>query len=120
MLALDAKNQPITFDLKGMLEAFVDHRRDVVTKRCINDLKSPRTRSYLRGLKKALDHIEEVIKTIRASKEAVAAREALMKNFDFSEKQAVAILEMRLQRLTGLERDKIIAELEELTNKSTG
>lgn len=115
MLALDAKNQPVTFDLKGMLEAFVDHRRDVVTKRCIFELKKAQERAHiLEGLKKALDHIEEVIKTIRASKEATAAREALMKNFEFSEKQAVAILEMRLQRLTGLERDKIIAELAEL------
>ncbi|WP_415063667.1 DNA gyrase subunit A [Bdellovibrio sp.] len=115
MLALDAKNQPVTFDLKGMLEAFVDHRRDVVTKRCIFELKKAQERAHiLEGLKKALDHIEEVIKTIRASKEANAAREALMEKFEFSEKQAVAILEMRLQRLTGLERDKIIAELAEL------
>ncbi|MGZ3773762.1 MAG: DNA gyrase subunit A [Pseudobdellovibrionaceae bacterium] len=115
MLALDAKNQPVTFDLKGMLEAFVDHRRDVVTKRCIFELKKAQERAHiLEGLKKALDHIEEVIKTIRASKEANTAREALMEKFDFSEKQATAILEMRLQRLTGLERDKIIAELAEL------
>lgn len=115
MLALDAKNQPVTFDLKGMLEAFVDHRRDVVTKRCIFELKKAQERAHiLEGLKKALDHIEEVIKTIRASKEANAAREALMLKFEFSEKQAIAILEMRLQRLTGLERDKIIAELAEL------
>lgn len=115
MLALDAKNQPVTFDLKGMLEAFVDHRRDVVTKRCIFELKKAQERAHiLEGLKKALDHIDEVIKTIRASKEANAAREALMEKFEFSEKQAVAILEMRLQRLTGLERDKIIQELAEL------
>lgn len=115
MLALDAKNQPVTFDLKGMLEAFVDHRRDVVTKRCIFELKKAQERAHiLEGLKKALDHIEEVIKTIRASKEANAAREALIEKFEFSEKQAIAILEMRLQRLTGLERDKIIAELAEL------
>ncbi|MEK2689430.1 DNA gyrase subunit A [Bdellovibrio sp. GT3] len=115
MLALDAKNQPVTFDLKGMLEAFVDHRRDVVTKRCIFELKKAQERAHiLEGLKKALDHIEEVIKTIRASKEAHAAREALMTKFEFSERQAIAILEMRLQRLTGLERDKIIEELAEL------
>ncbi len=115
MLALDAKNQPVTFDLKGMLEAFVDHRRDVVTKRCIFELKKAQERAHiLEGLKKALDHIEEVIKTIRASKETHAAREALMAKFEFSERQAVAILEMRLQRLTGLERDKIIEELAEL------
>lgn len=115
MLALDAKNQPVIFDLKGMLEAFVDHRRDVVTKRCIFELKKAKERAHiLEGLKKALDHIEEVIKTIRASKEANVARENLMAQFEFTERQAVAILEMRLQRLTGLERDKIIAELTEL------
>jgi len=115
MLALDAKNQPITFDLKKMLEAFVDHRRDVVTKRCIFELKKAQERAHiLEGLKKALDQIDEVIATIKASKEANTAREALMSKFGFSERQAVAILEMRLQRLTGLERDKIINELNEL------
>jgi len=115
MLALDSKNQPVTFDLKGMLEAFVDHRRDVVTKRCIFDLKKALERAHiLEGLKKALDHIDEVIKTIKASKEANAAREALVATFSFSERQAQAILEMRLQRLTGLERDKIENELAEL------
>ena len=115
MLALDAKSQPITFNLKNMLEAFVDHRRDVVTKRCIFELKKAQERAHiLEGLKKALDHIDEVIATIKASKEAHAAREALMSKFDFSERQAQAILEMRLQRLTGLERDKILNELKEL------
>lgn len=115
MLALDAKNQPVTFNLKNMLEAFVDHRRDVVTKRCIFELKKAQERAHiLEGLKKALDHIDEVIATIKASKEANAAREALMTKFEFSERQAVAILEMRLQRLTGLERDKILNELAEL------
>jgi len=115
MLALDAKNQPVTFNLKNMLEAFVDHRRDVVTKRCIFELKKAQERAHiLEGLKKALDHIDEVIATIKASKEANTAREALMEKFDFSERQAQAILEMRLQRLTGLEREKILAELSEL------
>ncbi len=115
MLALDAKNQPVVFDLKSMLTAFVDHRRDVVTKRCIFELKKAQERAHiLEGLKKALDHIDEVIKTIKASKETSAAREALMAKFEFSERQAVAILEMRLQRLTGLERDKILNELAEL------
>lgn len=115
MLALDAKNQPITFDLKRMLEAFVDHRRDVVTKRCIFELKKAQERAHiLEGLKKALDHIDEVIATIKASKETAAAREALMDKFLFSERQAIAILEMRLQRLTGLERQKILDELAEL------
>lgn len=115
MLALDKRSQPITFDLKGLLEAFVDHRRDVVTKRCIFDLKKAQERAHiLEGLKKALDHIDEVIATIRASREANSAREALMSKFQFTERQAVAILEMRLQRLTGLERDKIENELGEL------
>lgn len=115
MLALDKRNQPVTFNLKNMLEAFVDHRRDVVTKRCIFELKKAQERAHiLEGLKKALDHIDEVIATIKASKEANSAREALIAKFDFSERQAVAILEMRLQRLTGLERDKILNELAEL------
>lgn len=115
MLALDAKNQPVTFDLKSMLQAFVEHRRDVVTKRCIYDLKKAQERAHiLEGLKKALDQIDAVIQTIKASKEATAAREALMEKFAFSERQAVAILEMRLQRLTGLERAKIEEELAEL------
>nr|HPI39487.1 DNA gyrase subunit A [Pseudobdellovibrionaceae bacterium] len=115
MLALDAKNQPVTFDLKQMLQAFIDHRREIVTKRCIFDLKKAQERAHLlEGLKKALDHIDAVIATIKASAEAQIAKLALAEKFGFSERQAQAILEMRLQRLTGLERDKIIAELEEL------
>ncbi len=120
MLALDAKNQPVTFELKGMLQAFVDHRRDVVTKRCIFDLKKAQERAHiLEGLHRALEQIDAVIQTIKASKEASVAREALMAKFSFSERQAVAILEMRLQRLTGLEREKIEAELAELNKTIT-
>lgn len=115
MLALDKKNQPVTFDLKQMLEAFVDHRRDVVTKRCIYDLKKAQQRAHiLEGLTKALDHIDEVIATIKASKEAATAKVALQDKFGFSEVQAQAILEMRLQRLTGLERQKLLDELNDL------
>ncbi|MGZ3724952.1 MAG: DNA gyrase subunit A [Pseudobdellovibrio sp.] len=115
MLALDAKNQPVTFNLKEMLQAFVEHRRDVVTKRCIFELKKAQERAHiLEGLKKALDQIDAVIATIKASKEANVARENLMSKFGFSERQAVAILEMRLQRLTGLEIQKIVDELAEL------
>ena len=118
MLALDAKNQPVVFDLKKMLEAFVDHRRDVVTKRCIFELKKAQERAHiLEGLKKALDQIDAVIATIKASKEAATARENLMTQFSFTERQAIAILEMRLQRLTGLEIQKIIDELAELTKQ---
>ncbi len=118
MLALDAKNQPVTFDLKLMLQAFIDHRRDVVTKRCIFELKKAQERAHiLEGLKKALDQIDAVIATIRASKEASIAKEALITQFTFTERQAVAILEMRLQRLTGLERQKILDELAELVKQ---
>ena len=118
MLAIDKTQQPVTFDLKQMLEAFIDHRRDVVTKRCIYELKKAQERAHiLEGLKKALDQIDAVIATIKASKEAASAREALMTQFSFSERQAVAILEMRLQRLTGLEIQKIIDELAEITKQ---
>ncbi|MGZ3722234.1 MAG: DNA gyrase subunit A [Bdellovibrionales bacterium] len=115
MLALDNRNQPVVFDLKKMLEAFLAHRKDVVTRRCIFDLKKAEARAHiLEGLKKALDHIDAVIATIRAAKEADTARVNLMSQFSFSEKQAQAILEMRLQRLTGLERQKIMDELAEV------
>lgn len=115
MLALDSRNQPVVFDLKQMLEAFVSHRKDVVTRRCIFDLKKAEARAHiLEGLKKALDQIDAVIATIRAAKEAEGARTGLMSQFGFSEKQAQAILDMRLQRLTGLERQKILDELAEV------
>ncbi len=115
MLALDSKNQPVTFDLKLMLQNFLDHRRDVVTKRCLFDLKKAQERAHiLVGLKKALESIDAVIQTIKAAPEAKTALSALMQKFEFSERQAQAILEMRLQRLTGLEREKIENELKEL------
>lgn len=116
-LALDSRNQPRVFNLKQVLEAFVEHRRDVVTRRCIFDLKKAEARAHiLEGLKKALDQIDEVIKVIRASKETALAKANLVAQFSFSEKQAQAILEMRLQRLTGLEREKIETELKEVLN----
>ncbi len=115
MLALDSRNQPVTFNLKSMLEAFVDHRKDVVTKRCIFELKKAEARIHiLEGLQKALDQIDAVVQTIRQSAEASIARINLMDRFGFSDRQAQAILEMRLQRLTGLEREKILAEMAEL------
>ena len=120
MLALDAKNQPRLFNLKSMLEAFVDHRKQVVTRRCIFELKKAEARIHiLEGLKAALDQIDAVVATIRASKEANEARDALIEKFKFSEKQAQAILEMRLQRLTGLERQKILEEISELEKTIT-
>ena len=120
MLALDNKNQPRVFDIRSMLSAFVDHRKDVVTKRCIFDLKKAEARLHiLEGLQRALDMIDEVVLTIRQSKEAAAAKTNLIEKFSFSEKQAQAILEMRLQRLTGLERDKILEEIGELNKEIT-
>lgn len=115
MLALDAQLRPHMFSLKEALEAFIAHRKDVVVKRCIFDLKKSEARSHiLEGLKKAIDQIDAVVATIRASKETALAKIALMEKFLFSEKQAQAILEMRLSRLTGLESQKIIDELAEL------
>jgi DNA gyrase subunit A len=112
MLALDAKNQPITFDLKGMLVSFIEHRKDVVTKRCFFDLKKAQEKAHiLEGLFKALSQIDEVIQTIKSAKEAKEAQASLVSKFGFTIPQATAILEMRLQRLTGLEREKIEAEL---------
>ncbi|MEO0335620.1 MAG: DNA gyrase C-terminal beta-propeller domain-containing protein, partial [Pseudomonadota bacterium] len=118
MLALDSSMQPRTFDIKGMLESFVAHRKDVVTRRCIFDLKKAEARAHiLHGLKKALDAIDQVIATIRASKETAMAKANLMEKFEFSDKQAQAILEMRLQRLTGLERQKIEDELKQVQER---
>lgn len=115
MLALNANNQPQVYALKGMLQAFIDHRREVVTKRCLFDLKKAQDRIHiLEGLKKALDQIDAVIATIRASQEAAVAKKNLTEKFGFTEAQAHAILEMRLQRLTGLERQKILDEIAEL------
>ncbi|MEI7972793.1 MAG: DNA gyrase subunit A [Bdellovibrio sp.] len=115
MLALDSRNQPVTFDLKSMLQSFIDHRRDVVTKRCLFDLKKAQDRAHiLEGLQRALSQIDLVIQTIKSSRETKFAQAALMEKFDFSERQSQAILEMRLQRLTGLERDKIENELNDL------
>ncbi len=118
MLALDARNQPKTFDLKSALQAFILHRKDIVTKRCLYELKKAEARAHiLEGLKKALDNIDAIVATIRASKETAEARIALMDQFQFTERQAQAILDMKLSRLTGLEKQKIIDEIKELREK---
>lgn len=118
MLALDSRLQPKVYSLRGMLEDFIEHRKDVVTRRCIFELKKVEARAHiLEGLGKALDEIEAVIQTIRSSKEAGTARQNLISKFGFSDKQAQAILEMRLQRLTGLERQKILDELDEIVKR---
>jgi DNA gyrase subunit A len=106
---------PQTLSLKAIIEYFIAHRREVVTRRTKFDLNKAQEREHiLLGLKKALDHIDEIIKLIRKSKDVDEARLQLMKVFKFSERQANAILEMRLQRLAALERQKIEDELAEV------
>jgi len=103
--------QPKVLTLAGLMGEFIKFRKEVTTRRVIYDLKRARARAHiLEGLKIAIDNIDAVIKAIRASKSPVEARDALMKNWKLSEIQAQAILDMRLQRLTALERDKIIEE----------
>jgi DNA gyrase subunit A len=103
---------PQTLALKGALEAFVGHRKEVVRRRTEFDLKRALEKEHiLLGLKKALDHIDEIIKTIKKSKDTPDAHAQLVKTFKFSDIQATAILEMKLQRLAGLERKKIEDDL---------
>lgn len=98
-----------------MIWAFIEHRKDVVVRRTIFDLKKAEARAHiLEGLKKAVENIDEVIALIKAAKNPDEASASLIKRFSFSEIQATAILEMRLQRLTGLEREKIIEEYKEI------
>ncbi len=106
---------PMTLSLKTILEEFIKHRQEVVKRRSEFDLRAAEAREHiLLGLTKALDHIDRVIKLIRGSKTIEEARAGLMKEFKFSELQANAILEMRLQKLAGLERKKIEDELKEV------
>jgi DNA gyrase subunit A len=105
------QGQPKTFNLRDMIWAFVEHRKDVVVRRTIFDLKKAEARAHiLEGLKRAVENIDEVISLIKAAKGPDEARDGLILRFQFSEIQAQAILDMRLQRLTGLERDKIVDE----------
>ncbi len=106
---------PQTLSLKSILEEFIKHRREVVRRRTLYDLTKAQEREHiLLGLTKALDHIDEVIKTIRASKDVPDAHVNLVKKFKFSDIQAQAILEMRLSRLANLERKKVEDELAEI------
>lgn len=108
-------NQPKIFTLKELLANFLDHRKEVVVRRTEFDLARARERAHiLEGLVIALDNLDEVIKLIRAAADPQTAKTGLMDGFGLSERQAQAILDMRLQRLTGLERDKIIDEYAEL------
>ena len=108
------QNQPKLLSLKEMLHLFVQHRQEMVTRRSRFELKKAEARAHiLEGLKKAIDQIDAIIATIKASKAPKEAKERLMERFAFSDEQAQAILEMRLQRLTNLERRKIVEEYEE-------
>ncbi len=108
------QNQPKLLSLKEMLRLFVQHRQEVVIRRSRFELNKAEARAHiLEGLKKAIDHIDAVIALIRASKTPKEAKDRLMEKFAFSDEQAQAILEMRLQRLTNLESHKIVEEYEE-------
>ncbi|HEY5576656.1 MAG TPA: DNA gyrase subunit A [Clostridiaceae bacterium] len=114
MLAL-VNNEPQVLNLKQIVVHYLNHQKEVIRRRSQFDLDKASARAHiLEGLKIALDHIEQVIALIRASKTTEIARNGLIEKFELSEKQAQAILEMRLQRLTGLERDKIEAEYDDL------
>jgi len=108
-------NEPRVLNLKDMLHYYIEHQKEVVTRRTQYDLSKAEERAHiLEGLRIALDHIDEIISLIRASRTREIAREGLMAKFGLSERQAQAILEMRLQSLTGLEREKIDQEYEEV------
>ncbi|MBI2057875.1 MAG: DNA gyrase subunit A [Candidatus Yanofskybacteria bacterium] len=114
MLALVDGIQPQTLSLKSVLEKFLEHRNKVVVRRTQFELRKAQDRAHiLEGLKKALDHIDAIIKLIRASASQEEALKNLMKKFSFTERQATAILEMKLRALAGLERKKIEDELKE-------
>ena len=119
IIMLSIMNQePRIFTLLEMLTHFINHRKTVIIRRTIFDLEKAKARAHiLEGLKKALDHIDAIIKLIRGSKDTETAKEGLISEFDFTAIQAQAILDMRLQKLTGLEREKIENELKELLEK---
>ncbi|MBQ3793818.1 MAG: DNA gyrase subunit A [Lachnospiraceae bacterium] len=117
MLAL-VENQPKVMNLLEMLNYYLDHQKDVVTRRTKFDLNKAEERDHiLQGLLIALDHIDEVIKIIRGSQTTAEAKESLMERFSLSEAQAQAIVDMRLRALTGLEREKLENEHQELIKK---
>jgi len=114
MLAI-VSGQPKILNLREVLDCFVDHRREIVTRRCVFELKKAEARAHiLYGLKLALENLDEVIKIIKGSATPAEAKQALIERFSFSDIQAQAILDMRLHRLTGLEQEKILEELNQL------
>lgn len=117
MLSL-VNNEPKILNIKQMLDYYLKHQEEVVTRRTLYDLNKAKERAHiLEGLLKALDNIDEVIKIIRASENVAVARQSLMERFELSEAQASAIVDMRLRALTGLEREKLEAEYAELMEK---
>lgn len=114
MLAL-VDGKPLVLNLKQVLHHYLEHQVEVIRRRTQHDLRKAEERAHiLEGLRTALDHIDEVIELIRGSQNTQEAKEGLIERFGLSEKQAQAILDMRLQRLTGLEREKIESEYNEL------
>ncbi len=114
MLAI-VNNRPMVLPLKDVMSYFIDFRRDVIVRRTIYLVRRARERAHiLEGYRLALDHLDEVISIIRNSEDANIARDRLIERFSFSEMQTKSILELRLQRLTGMERDKILNELAQL------
>ncbi|QNU66972.1 DNA gyrase subunit A [Ruminiclostridium herbifermentans] len=110
--------EPRTLNLRQILDYYIDHQKDVIRRRTKFELDKAEARAHiLEGLKKALDHLDEVIKIIRSSKNEPIAKAGLIERFGFSDKQAQAIVDMRLGRLTGLEREKIENEYNELIEK---
>lgn len=117
MLAV-VRNRPQLLNLKDILVLFIDHRKEVVLNRTRYDLSKAEQRAHiLEGLKIALENIDEVIELIKSSKTPAEAKEKLIKRFGFTDVQSQAILDMRLQRLTNLERDKLLAEYQELIKR---
>ncbi|MDK2992591.1 MAG: gyrase subunit [Clostridiales bacterium] len=114
MLAL-VDNQPKVLNIKQMFYYYIDHQKDVIVRRSRYDLEKAEARAHiLEGLRIALDHIDAIVALIRSSRTVQIAKEGLMTQFNLSDKQAQAILDMRLQRLTGLERDKIEEEYSQI------
>ena len=123
MVAIDG-GKPKTFGLKGMLSAYVAHQKEVVTRRTQRELETAEKRYHIvQGFMKAIDVMDELLKTIRASKNKADANKNIREQFGFTEVQATAILELMLYRLTGLEMNAFIkesAELEALIGKLRG
>lgn len=117
MLALD-KGLPRTMNIKHMIGGWIEHRIEVIRRRTRFELAKAEARAHiLEGYLKALDHLDKIVALIRASSNREEAKQALIKQYDFSDRQAIAVLDLRLYQLTGLERDKITSEYNELLKK---